>query len=207
MAGERLEQVELAARELERLAAAGGDPARRVDAQVGEGEHRARGPRRAAAQQRVQPRDELLDRERLDEVVVGARLQPGDAVGDLVARGEDADRRVVARRAQPRRDGVPVDAGQDDVEDDRRRWLRRDRRQRRFAVGGRAHGEALEAQSALEGHADRGLVVDDEDEGRRRRGQGRAPAVSRAGRRPAAGVSGWFSGLPSAGRRCRACRR
>ena len=36
--------------------------------------------------------------------------------------------------------------------------------ERLVAVGGGGHGEALEAQGALEGLPDGGLVVDDEDE-------------------------------------------
>ena len=56
--------------------------------------------RRPAAQQRVQPGDDLFERERLHDVVVGARLQPRDPVADLVAGREDAHRQVVPGRAQ-----------------------------------------------------------------------------------------------------------
>ena len=48
-----------------------------------------RGP---AAQQRVQPRDDLLEREGLDHVVVRAGLQAVHAVADVVARRQHADR-------------------------------------------------------------------------------------------------------------------
>ena len=43
----------------------------------------------AAAQQRAHARDQLLQRERLDQVVVGAGVEPGHAVGDA-RRGRSA---------------------------------------------------------------------------------------------------------------------
>ena len=62
-----------------------------VEREVGDGEHVA-GAGCAAAQQRAHARDQLLDRERLDEVVVGAGVEPGDALGDGVAGGQQQDR-------------------------------------------------------------------------------------------------------------------
>ena len=118
----------------------------------------------AAAQQRVQARGQLGDRERLDEVVVGAGLQAGDAVLDLVARGQDADGDVDAVGAQAADDADAVEVGHRHVEDDDRRRALRDGVERLVAAGGRRHGEALEAQRALEGLPDGRLVVDDEDE-------------------------------------------
>ena len=54
-----------------------------------------------APQQRANARDELARRERLDEVVVGAELETGDAVLFLALGGEHDDRHVggVADRA------------------------------------------------------------------------------------------------------------
>ena len=57
-----------------------------------------------------------------------------------------------------------VEPGHHHVEHDDRRRLLRDGGQRLVAVGGGGDVEALEAQGALEGLTDRGLVVDDEDE-------------------------------------------
>ena len=56
---------------------------------------------RVAAQQCAQAGAQLGERERLDQVVVGARVQPGDAVIYQVAGGEHQDRRPVAAGAQP----------------------------------------------------------------------------------------------------------
>ena len=54
---------------------------------------------RPATQQRADARRELVEIERLDQVIVGAGVEAGDAVGDGVARGHDQHRpRVAARR-------------------------------------------------------------------------------------------------------------
>jgi hypothetical protein len=47
--------------------------------------------RRAAAHDGLDAREQLARRERLDEVVVRARLEPGDLVGLGVAAGEQDD--------------------------------------------------------------------------------------------------------------------
>ena len=127
-------------------------------------ERRAGAVAAVAAQQRVQARAQLGDRERLDEVVVGARLEAGDAVVDVVARREDADRHVDAAGAHAPHDADAVEVGHRDVEDDRGGRPRRDGVERGAPAVGRLHGEALEAQRALEGLPDGRLVVDDEDQ-------------------------------------------
>ena len=116
-----------------------------------------------AAQQRAQPRAELLERERLDEVVVGAGVEPLHAVRDRVARGEHQHRRAVAGGAQPAADLEPVGLGHQDVEDDRVRRLVGERVERLAAVGGELHPVAVHPQRAIERVADPGLVVHHED--------------------------------------------
>ena len=66
----------------------------------------------AAAQHGLDPRRQLARRERLHDVVVGADLEPGDAVGLLVARGQHQDRHASSvpgsrgkRRSRPVRAG------------------------------------------------------------------------------------------------------
>ena len=112
------EQVELLGRQLDGLA---GDrhlarlavEGRRRRARARRGRGRALG----AAEDRLDPRDELARRERLRHVVVGADLEPGDAVGLLVARGQHHDRHRRARADAPA-DVEAVDPGQADVEHD-----------------------------------------------------------------------------------------
>ena len=116
-------------------------PPRRADAglverDVGERQRLAAGGR-VAAQQRPHPRAQLVGVERLDQVVVGAGVQPGDALVDRVAGGEQQDRHAQALRAQPAGDREPVHAGHRHVEHDRVRHRALDRGQRGAAVRGR----------------------------------------------------------------------
>src|SRR4051794_24935940 len=76
-------------------------------------------PGGTAAGQRPQPRQQLAEVERLDQVVVRAGVEPGDPVGHRVARGEHQDRGADLAVAQPPAGLEPVDARQVDVEDDR----------------------------------------------------------------------------------------
>ena len=67
------------------------EPGRRVELDVREPEHLAfLGAE--PAKQRAQPGEQLVERERLHDVVVGARVETGDPVGDLVPRGQHQDR-------------------------------------------------------------------------------------------------------------------
>ena len=68
------------------------------------------------ADQTAQPGRDLLHAERFGHVVVTAGADPGDAVLDRVARGEEqhADRRI--ERPQPAQHLEAVDVGQADVE-------------------------------------------------------------------------------------------
>ena len=52
------------------------------------------------AQAGPDPGEQLLEAERLGHVVVGAAVETGDRVGDVVAGGEDDDRHALAARAQ-----------------------------------------------------------------------------------------------------------
>jgi hypothetical protein len=70
---------------------------------------------------------QLREGEWLNKVVVGARLEARDAVGDLIARGEHQHRRATAIRPVSAAHGQPVNARQADVEHDDIRLLRGDR--------------------------------------------------------------------------------
>ena len=70
----------------------------------------------SSPQQGAHAREQLLALERLDEVVVGARVQPLDARVERVAGGQDQDRHVVVG-AQRARDVEAVELGQAEVED------------------------------------------------------------------------------------------
>ena len=70
----------------------------------------------AAPQQRAEPGQQLLERERLGQVVVGPGVEPGDPVRDGVARGEHEDRQLVAGLAHPPAHLEPVQPGHHHVE-------------------------------------------------------------------------------------------
>ncbi len=53
-----------------------------------------------APAQHAQARQQFVEVERLDQIVVGAAVQAADPVGDLVAGGEDHHRRIVLPCAQ-----------------------------------------------------------------------------------------------------------
>ena len=91
----------------------------RVELDVGEGEDVSWRAVRAPAQQRAQARIELLERERLDEVVVGPGVEPCDPVVDLVAGGEHQHRNAVTGPAKGAADIEAVEPWHQDVEDDR----------------------------------------------------------------------------------------
>ena len=113
-----------------------------------------------AAQQRPQPRLQLAQRERLDQVVVGADVEPLHAVVDRVARGKHQNRRAVAGLAHPAGQLESVEAGHQDVEDDRVGGASREHVERLFAVGRELDLVVVELQGTLERPPDRGFVVD-----------------------------------------------
>ena len=74
---------------------------------------------RATPHERAKPREQLGERERLQQVVVGAGIEPGDAILDRIARREHQHRRPDAPLAQSPAHLDPVEAGQHQVEHDR----------------------------------------------------------------------------------------
>ena len=121
--------------------------------------------RRPAAQQRAQAREQLLALERLDEVVVGAGVEPLDARLERVARGQHQDRDVLAVRAQPLGDLDAVEPGQPEVEHQQVGQEGVVGVQRRDAVTGELDLVALDAQRALQHLGDVVVVLDDQDAG------------------------------------------
>ena len=116
-----------------------------------------------AAQERAQPRMQLLERERLHEVVVRAGVEPGDAVADGVARGQHQHRRVVVGRPQAPADLEPVDVRHQHVQHDGVGGVQREAVERLGAVGRELDVVALQPEGPLEGRANGRLVVHDEN--------------------------------------------
>ena len=92
-ARQELQDGELARRELDGNAGPPDLPGRGVDRQLAQLEGRYR-ISVGAANHRVDPGDELREREWLGEVVVGAEIETANAIVDHVARRQDEHRRA-----------------------------------------------------------------------------------------------------------------
>src|ERR1035438_3236546 len=107
--------------------------------QVTDDEYRVLSLRRraGAAEQSPQPRDDLLEAERLGHVVVAAGGQTRDAVLDGVLGGQEQNRDIRLPRADSAQDLETAEVGQHDVEQDhvgidRTRGANRDRKSTRL---------------------------------------------------------------------------
>ncbi len=134
-----------------------------VQAQILEGERLLLLVLAGAAQQGAHARHQLAQREGLDEVVVGARVEAGDAVVDLPARGEHQHRRAVASVAQAPADLEAVEVGHGDVEDHRVAGIGAEALQRLGPVRGLEDVVAFQRERPPERVLDGGLVVNHED--------------------------------------------
>src|SRR5712692_9515219 len=113
IAQEQRQQVVLFSRQVDDSVAAARFAAGFIQHQVGEAQLAAR-LRLAAAQQGTHARQELLERERLGKIIVGAAVETLDAVRYLIAGGEHQDG-LVAAFTEPAADLNAVDAWQLDI--------------------------------------------------------------------------------------------
>ena len=115
------------------------------------------------------PGQQLRELEGLDEVVVGACVEPRDDVELLIAGREDENRQLGTRRPEPPADLDPVDVRQAEVEDDQSHG------RPSCADGGAADGEPLHGMALTLEHAHQprgdGVVVLDEQHARRVHGR------------------------------------
>ena len=123
---------------------------------------RRTGRRVRPAQQGVNTRGELVEGERLDDVVVGAGLQPGDPIADLIASRQDQDRSIDVEPAQASAQLDTRHSRQADVDDHHVGAATGNDRNRRFRIGHRRHVEAVHAQPSIDCHAHGVVVFDDQ---------------------------------------------
>ena len=142
-------------------------PGHRVHRQVGERQRtfvvaglRAEG---TATQHRPDPGEQLVQRKRLGQVVVGTRVESVDPVVDGVPRGEHQDRQVVAGRSQGLGRLDAVEPRHHDVDDQGVGGQPVDPGERLHAVVGDRHLVPVELERAAQRVADGAVVVDDKN--------------------------------------------
>ena len=120
-----------------------------------------------AAQQRGDPRGQLLRAERLGDVVVGAELEARDAIGFFAARRQHDDRDRRGRRigAQRLADPQAVQPRQHQIEDDEIDRLAPQPRQHVAARRRRLDRVPRACQVMRDQLGDVGVVFDDENAG------------------------------------------
>src|SRR5579884_778503 len=157
---EQPDDPELVRRQVHRLAGDGDGGLLEVDADRAD-LHDRLGRRADPPQHGAQPREQLADRERLRDVVVGAGVESGDLLVVVADRGDEDDRRL-APLAQAATHLAAGAVGQQQVEDD---GVGRPQPRGRERGGGRLRRLDLVARAAQvgrEGAQELRLVVDDE---------------------------------------------
>ena len=164
LAHEQGEEVELLARELQRLAVERHGARRRVELDGADlqraGRRGGRGGARAA-QDGADAGDELARAERLDDVVVGAELEAQHAVG-LVAAGGEHDHRHALAVAQLAQQVEARAVGEHDVEEHEVGALAAGDLEPGRQRAGRLRAEALASEGFRQRNGDRLFVLDEQ---------------------------------------------
>ena len=187
-AGEHLDDPPLGRRQVDLLAVAGGAGVGDVEAQPVDLDDQvgllAARPARGGAD----PRQQLLDRERLGDEVVGTEVERLDLVVGLGAR-RDHDHRHLGEGPQLRQHRDAVEVGQAEVEQDHVGHPLVDDLQRRPAVARRLDVVVAGPQVDRQRAPHRGVVVDDQHERHRASSAAGCVASSSTNVSPPPGVS------------------
>jgi hypothetical protein len=116
-----------------------------------------------APQQGVHTRQQLLKRERFDQIVVGARLQTGHAIGDFTSSAQDQYARTGAGLPHLSEQSKTIDARQVQVESDAIVTDRGGQLQSLFAVFGQVNREMFRFKPLHQAASNFGLVFNDQD--------------------------------------------
>jgi hypothetical protein len=116
-----------------------------------------------APHQGTQPSKQLLEGERLGQVIVGARVQAGDPVVDLVAGGKHDHRRLDPVLPEPAANLHPILLRDHEVEDDRVVSRCLGQLLGALPVRGDVDGVALVLQELLEQRRQFPLVLDKQE--------------------------------------------
>src|SRR5579884_1132265 len=179
MLEEARQEVELLARELDRLACHRVLVGVAAQHDVARGEHLVLGAPVGAAQDRLDPRGELSRRERLRDVVVRPELEPGHAVRLLVTGGEHHDRHLGAG-PDLAADLEAVHSREPDVEHDETHGLAPQLGDRLLPGPAPHHAPAVLLLEILLDEASDRVVVLDQQEGASRCRRGHVPRIGSA---------------------------
>jgi hypothetical protein len=162
MSQQVFEQLELTRGELHRMSAAQDLARNQIQLQIRGGQPgELRGA--PAPDECANPRHELRERERLDHVVVGARVETEHTILERVARRQHKDRRLDAAVPQGFQDLETVPARQREIQQNGVELLGRDAEERAFARALDDHVVSLAEESLAQGVGDLQLVFDDEN--------------------------------------------
>lgn len=120
VAHEIFEQLEFLRLQHDRLARANRAPLQEVDRKIADLQPRRRIGELRPPCQGAEPCRQLAQGERLDDIIVGARLQPLDTVVDFTHGREQDSRRSDPRRPERLEDTETIHAGDHPIEDQRR---------------------------------------------------------------------------------------
>jgi len=121
-----------------------------------------RGRASAAPRERPQPGAELSEHDRLDQVIVGAQVEAAHQLVGRVRCRQHQDPRVGAASDEPPTDLVAVHHGKVAIENNDVIGYEARLRQRRRAIVGDVHDQALPAQPASERSRERPFVLNHE---------------------------------------------
>src|SRR5919106_1084182 len=173
---ESLQQAILGGGEADPFPPQGDELTRQIHRELAEPEHGpVAGLRMGTPFHRAHPRQELTDRERLRDVVVGAGIERGDLVVLRLPHGEHEHRRL-GETAQAADHFMSVDAGEAEVEDNQVDGIGCEDVEGGLSARCGKDLVAARPQARLDGAADLRVVVDDQDAGRHQ-------SASRIGRR------------------------
>src|SRR5215475_6908081 len=134
-----LQELEFAGQQLDFLAAPACGAVDQVDREIADSQDGFLGNDIAAPAKRLDARQELDERVRLDQIVVAAGTQASHPFVDLAERADDQEGSRIALHAQLAHDGDAVDIGKHAVDRDDRIVARRAQPQRLVAVGRQVH--------------------------------------------------------------------
>jgi hypothetical protein len=166
VAGQDAQQIELLARQFHQLLPKAHLVARKINSEVSDRDRRLLfllGATRAAdAQQGADPRQQLGNAERLDDVIVGAGVQCRDLLALSLPHGKDQDGDAGPFANAPD-DVLAVEIGQSKIENDEIGRVGGRVCDALAAGRGFADGEPMRLECDAQEPADLRLVVDDED--------------------------------------------